>query len=223
MIARRREWSQQHKALRQALSKKGDRDEAIAIFLEVHGLLHRSELAQPGELTFADAVWEGINEEGVRRIPNNEEHSVAWLLWHCARIEDITMTMLVAGTRQVFDEGNWLAKLGIAVQHSGNNMTPAEVADLSARIDIEGLKAYRLAVGERTRGIVGQLKVEQFQQQVDAARIQQVRESGAVVAAASGIIDYWSTRTVAGLLLMPATRHNMLHLNEALRVKNRRR
>lgn len=29
------------------------------------------------------------------------------------------------------------------------------------------------------------------------------------------VTDYWSRRTIAGLLLMPATRHNFVHLNEA--------
>jgi hypothetical protein len=33
-------------------------------------------------------------------------------------------------------------------------------------------------------------------------------------------VDYWSRRTVAGLLLMPPTRHCFLHLNEALRIKH---
>ena len=33
------------------------------------------------------------------------------------------------------------------------------------------------------------------------------------------LVEYWSTRTIAGLLLMPATRHPLVHLNEAMRIK----
>ena len=51
------------------------------------------------------------------------------------------------------------------------------------------------------------------------ARLQQVMAEGAIVEAASGIADYWGKRTIAGLLLMPPTRHNFVHLNEALRIK----
>jgi hypothetical protein len=47
-------------------------------------------------------------------------------------------------------------------------------------------------------------------------------DEGAVVEAAQGLIDYWGRRNIAGLLLMPATRHNFIHLNEALRIKHRR-
>jgi len=50
-----------------------------------------------------------------------------------------------------------------------------------------------------------------------------VRDEGAVVEAASAVLDYWSKRTIAGRLLMPPTRHCFLHLNEAQRLKHRRR
>jgi hypothetical protein len=48
-----------------------------------------------------------------------------------------------------------------------------------------------------------------------------VQDERAVLEAASDITDYWGKRTIAGLLLMPATRHNLVHLNEALRLKQK--
>jgi hypothetical protein len=38
-----------------------------------------------------------------------------------------------------------------------------------------------------------------------------------------GIVDYWGSRTIAGLLLMPPTRHNFTHLNEARMLKQKLR
>jgi hypothetical protein len=35
------------------------------------------------------------------------------------------------------------------------------------------------------------------------------------------VLEYWGGLTYAGLLLMPPTRHNFIHLNEALRVKKK--
>jgi len=96
------------------------------------------------------------------------------------------------------------------------------VANLSNAIDIEALRAYRLAVGRRTRDIVKQLEPEELKQKVEPSRLQQVMDEGAVVEAASGLVVYWSKRNIAGLLLMPATRHNLVHLNEALQLKRRR-
>ena len=35
------------------------------------------------------------------------------------------------------------------------------------------------------------------------------------------IVDYWGGLTIAGLVLMPPTRHNFVHLNEALRIRQK--
>jgi hypothetical protein len=48
-----------------------------------------------------------------------------------------------------------------------------------------------------------------------------VMDEGAVVEAARGLIDYLGNRTISGLLLMPPTRHNFIHLNEAERIKKK--
>ena len=56
---------------------------------------------------------------------------------------------------------------------------------------------------------------------VDPIRLQRLVDEGAVVEAASDLIAYWGRRNIAGLLLMPATRHNFVHLNEAFRLKQR--
>jgi len=132
------------------------------------------------------------------------------------------MNLLVAGSPQILHRDNWLEQMKITVRDTGNALDEKGVADLSNAIDIEALRAYRLAVGRRTREIVRQLQPEELKQKVEPSRLQQVRDEGAVVEAASGIVDYWGKRNIAGLLLMPATRHNLVHLNEALQLKRRR-
>lgn len=58
---------------------------------------------------------------------------------------------------------------------------------------------------------------------MDASRLARVLAEGAVTESAREIVDYWGNRDIAGLLLMPATRHNFLHLNECLRLKAKRK
>jgi hypothetical protein len=137
------------------------------------------------------------------------------------RIEDVTMNLLVAGSPQVLRMENWLERLQVSVQDTGNAMTTTGIVELSGSINLEALQAYRLAVGRRTREIVKLLKWEQLRQKVDPARLRQIVLEGAVVEAASGLLDYWGGLTLVGLLLMPPTRHNFVHLNEALRVKQK--
>ena len=126
------------------------------------------------------------------------------------------MNGLLAGKPQVFHQEDWLARLNITIQHSGNVvMDDADVTELSQVIDIEALKAYRLAVGRSTREAVQSLQPDEFKQKVDPARLQELLDNGSVVEEASDLLDYWGNLTKAGLLLMPPTRHNFIHLNEA--------
>lgn len=132
------------------------------------------------------------------------------------------MNLLVAGGTQVLLEEGWLERLNITCRDTGNALDQAGVEDFSARVDIQALRAYRLAVGRRTRQVVRQLEPAQLKHKPSPEHLRRITEQGAVVEAASGLIDYWASCTFAGLLLMPPTRHNFIHLNEAVRVKQKR-
>ena len=140
---------------------------------------------------------------------------------HLARIEDITMNMLVAGTPQLFTRDGWAEKMNVSILHSANKMQNASVNELSVGINVKALQEYRIAVAKRTRQIVKKLQVNAFKQRVDPARIETVLKEGAVTPEAMEIIHYWSKKTIAGLLLMPPTRHCILHLNEAMKIKEK--
>lgn len=218
MDPNRKRWNEGHQRLNRALAA-GDRDKAIELFLNQHAMIHSARMAKGWLWSFEDEVLNSLTDEQIRKIPPGGEHSIAWILLHLARIEDITMSMLVAGTEQIFTRGGWAEKLNVDIVHSANKMSEAGVANISVKIDINALKAYRLAVGYRTRQIVQKLEAADFKKKVAPARLQQVLDEGAVISEAMEVINYWGTRTIAGLLLMPATRHNILHLNEALRIR----
>ena len=72
-------------------------------------MLHAPEMANAGGHSFEEGLWDGITETAMRNIPANEEHSIAWAIWHLARIEDMTMNVLVAGSNQLLWEANWFS------------------------------------------------------------------------------------------------------------------
>jgi hypothetical protein len=197
------------------------REQAIQLFLNQHAMLHSAKMSQTETWSFEDEVLANMTDEQMRLIPKNGEHSITWLIWHMARCEDITMNLLVADRAQVLLRENWLEKLGITVRDSGNEMDAESLAQFSSAVKIEALRAYRLAVGRGTREMVRQLEPVDLKEKVKLARLQRVRNEGAVVDAAGYILNYWAGRNVAGLLLMPATRHNLIHLNEALEIKKK--
>ncbi len=173
-------WNRRQQELRQALSCS-DHFKAVELFWGQHAMVHSAAMAQAGLWSFEDEAWDGVGEEILRRIPRGSEHSVAWLVWHLARIEDVTMNMLLAGTPQLLHREGWLERLQVTARDTGNAMDAQGVAKLSTTIDMEALRAYRVAVGRRTREIVRQLRPEEMKDRIVPARLQQVLSEGAVV------------------------------------------
>ena len=185
-------------------------------------MVHDADMSNSGLHSFADEVWQGANEATIRCVPPKFEHSIVWLIWHIARIEDMTMNALMAGRTQIFFQDNWRKKLKITETHSGNVvMENMDVTAFSKTIDIQALKSYRLAVGRTTREAVLTLEPSEVKQKVSPARLQGLLDDGSVPLEAMGLIEYWGNLTIAGLLLMPPTRHCLVHLNEALKVKKK--
>jgi len=217
---RKRLLRQQTELHRQLLEPR-QHDKAMQLFLVQHAMLHAGKMVQPPRRSFEDEVLDGMSEAQVRLVPPSGEHSVAWLIWHMARCEDITMNLLVRRGPQVLHQDGWLKRTRSTVRHTGNAMDRAEITRFSNAVDVEALRAYRIAVGRRTREIVADLTPAELKRKVAAESIQKVRDEEAVLEAAKEITNYWSHRTVAGLLLMPASRHNLNHLSEALELKRR--
>jgi hypothetical protein len=217
----RKFWNQQQQALRWNLTHAENLQKAIGLFLRQHAMVHTAEMSHDGLWSFEDEIQEDVTMQQMRLIPRNCDHSIAWILWHMTRIEDVTMNLLVAGSPQVLLQEGWLDQLKINVRDTGNAMTTSSVMELSACMNIDALRLYRLEVGRRTREIVKLLDWEQLERKVDPARLRAVILQKAVLEAASGLLDYWGRLTLAGLLLMPPTRHNFIHLNEALRIKQK--
>lgn len=220
MDPNRRLWNDNHQLLTRLLAK-GDREAAIPLFLDQHAMVHSARVTKSGLWSFEDEVLEGMSDEEIRRIPAGGEHSIAWILFHLTRIEDIVLNMLVAGIPQLFTRDDWAARLNVSVLHSANSMDERSVAELSARVDLKCLRRYRTIVARRTRQVVQALGAEDFKTKVDPARTEWLLREGAVAPQAVEIAEYWSRKTVAGLLLMPPTRHCMLHWNEGMRIRRK--
>lgn len=219
MEANRQLWARQQQEVRRLLAEQGRHDEAMSLWLRQHAMLHAAAMAQQGGWSFEDEVVEGLTEAQLRRQAGPGRTSIAWLLWHIARIEDVTINLLVAGHPQVLDEQQWLERLRLTHRDVGTAMGDAEVAAVSARLDVAVLRAYRLAVGRRTRLIVGALGPEELRRRVDPAAIERLATTGALAEGAAGLAETWGRWTTLRFLLMPATRHSFMHLNDARRLR----
>src|SRR3972149_5965750 len=106
-------------------------------------------------------------------------NSLAWLVWHMARSEDVGINVVIAGRRQVFDEGDWAARLNVTRRDVGTGMSADEVAELSEQLLIPELRLSGAAVGRQTREVVAALPPAAWGEIVEAAETARARGAGA--------------------------------------------
>jgi hypothetical protein len=211
-------WNAQHQLLRHLLLKDKDYQKALPIFLEHHAAIHAAKLQAGAHWSWHDEVLSALTPEQMRYTPKASPHSVAWRIWHIARIEDATMNILLADAPQVFESGQWFDKLEIDFVSVGNEMSHADIVKLSETINLKALFAYRLAVGKRTRTLIKRLNLDELSQPPAPDRLQRLGEERVVQEPARWLANYWGGHPAANLLLMPATRHCFVHLNEIKRL-----
>lgn len=216
-------WNDDIKELRKIILKPDKIQESKSLALSLHSMVHLSIMSGVDKKTFEDELWEGLDENTFRTSQNQKGRTIAYGIWHCTRIEDITMNLLVAGDKQIFNREKWQEKINSNITDTGNAMSEDDIMEFSKNINMEELKNYRIEVGRRTRDIVENLSTEDMKRNFDKHRLQRILDERAVldVKASNWLIDFWGRKNVAGIILMPMTRHQVIHINESLSAKKK--
>ena len=112
----------------------------------------------------------GLDEETLHVRPENEDgrrgNSIAWLLWHAARIQDDHIADL-AGTGQVWHEG-WRETFALpfAAGDTGYGHTSEEVDELRS-VMVHDLVGYHADVHRRTTSYLERVDAEELGRIVD--------------------------------------------------------
>lgn len=96
-----------------------------------------------------EAVVDGLTEEQLSYRPTADANSIAWLVWHTARMADAQLAH-VAGTEQVWVSGGWADRFGLDLgpDDHGYGHTSEQVAKVRAPADL--LAGYLRATHEAT-------------------------------------------------------------------------
>ncbi|HBE87093.1 MAG TPA: DinB family protein [Lachnoclostridium sp.] len=211
--------SDAHKALNKIIRKEDEIEQAKALFLNLHRELHLSEVSE-GVENEVDRLLGDLKADEYAIMPTGKDETIAWVLWHIARIEDLTMGILVGGGNQLFDDG-WKQRMNSPITDTGNSLSDGEIMDLSRKINVTELLHYRNEVGIRTRNIVKNLSSADMRTKVPSSGLDKILSEGGVTKQEDSVwlLDFWGKKDVAGILLMPPTRHIMLHLNDCCKWK----
>lgn len=168
-----------------------------------------------------DFVFAGLSDDQLRHRPRKGQNSLAWLLWHSARYEDVWTNAWVAGRPQVLDRDKWLEEMNVERRECGTGWTPEECADFNARVDPRSLRTYWGAVRASTRDVAASFPADQLEEVVDEEVLRLAAPDGAFGNERVPALDsFFSDRTKAWFLAL-LNLHNSEHsIGEALCVRS---
>ena len=102
-----------------------------------------------------------LSEEEMHWRPDAESNSIAFLIWHTARVEDRLINVFARGAEEVWTRDVWSAKTGIPEADHGVNYTLEQVAALPP-ITKDDLQQYFDAVRAETLAFVRSLNNDDF-------------------------------------------------------------
>jgi hypothetical protein len=113
-----------------------------------------------------DELTAGLTEEQANYRPSPDANSIAWLIWHSARVQDIQLAP-IAGIEQVWTHNGWVDRFGLDLPRndSGYGHGPDEVAKVRASAEL--LAGYYHALHKVTLEFVARVTAEDLARIVD--------------------------------------------------------
>lgn len=113
-----------------------------------------------------DDLTDGLTDDVSFYRPTFDANSIAWLIWHSARIQDAQLAH-IAGTEQVWFTGGWVDRFALDLPRDahGYGHTPEEVGKVRAPADL--LAGYYHAVHKTTLEYIATVTAEELARIVD--------------------------------------------------------
>ena len=188
------------------------------LFLDQHAAMHSAAVGG-NKMSASERAFTGLSDEQMRVRPREDLNSLAWLMWHIARAEDIFLNVILGARTQLFDDEGWAKRLAVARRDFGIGMTSAEVTELTQQIELGALREYRDAVGRRTREVVGGFEPRDWEGAVAVDAVQRAASQGAFGVRTEQIVKGFPGRPRAAMLSGIALFHSAGHLGEAATVR----
>ena len=211
-----KEWSELNKTLQAQLRKKDTFQAGLETLFALRSQLMETILSFRNALAPADfSAIPFINANGYH------SKTVAYSLWHIFRIEDIVAHTLISEDEQIFFRGGYQQRMNAPIVTTGNELKKQQIADFSANLNLDALYAYLSEVKESTESLLRSFSCEDLKRKIPEER-KAALEALHVVSedeSAHWLIDYWCEKDVRGLIQMPFSRHWIMHIEAALRIR----
>ena len=149
--------------------------------------------------------------------PGPNSNSIAWLVWHMARIEDVAINGAIRQRPQIFFRDDWGPRIGTKQTEQGNSFGDEEMEEFS-HLDAAQLLDYWRAVNDDAVEWMKGLTVEALGKKVEIEKILETKPEllGGLDA---GMTRYFTGKDVGYLLRWPVILHGHLHLGEMYAIR----
>jgi len=132
--------------------------------MEAKELITKSLEQSQGALTRS---LDGLSQQEVAWCPGPECNSIAFTLWHTARVEDMFMNRMIQGQPEIYTSESWQEKLGTpdkAARYTVEELQAWPVPDMAV------LREYSDAVRKNTLSLLEAMPVEKLSQAANPER-----------------------------------------------------
>ena len=209
-------WSEQNKTVQTCLRKEAAFGEGIGTLLTLRDELMDALYEIKGQLKAED-----FYAMPFPRAKGYHSKTIAYSLWHIARIEDIVAHDLILRDSEVFS--CYRERIGSPIITTGNELVGEQIAKFSEKLDIDELYTYAAEVKFSTDEMLKKLSYSDLKQRFDDSDKERLRNLRVVSTDdnACWLIDYWCGKDIRGLIEMPFSRHIIMHVEASLRIKTK--
>ncbi len=193
-----------------------DKDNKLTLMhKELNKIIRKAEMLETSKKLFINLYLELKNkiDNLFMELKNSKNENIIWNLWHIIRIEDLTVNILIRERESILNK-KLKNELNISITDTGNSLSKEEIKKLAENINIDKLKYYNDKVGEKTINLIKRLKAEDMKRKINKISLDKIISEGGVSKDNLWLMDYWGKKDIAGLLLMPLSRHIIVHLNQ---------
>jgi len=102
--------------------------------------------------------------EQLHFVPEHGSHSIAWCLWHTARVEDLIINARSRQAPQVWNE-DWAKRIGLPFEGMGTGMSDEQAQGIRIE-NLDAFKEYQEAVWKQTDEYLGSLTDEDLERAI---------------------------------------------------------
>ncbi len=216
IIVMNKEWSELNKSIQKHIGKKEMFDCGIAELLSLRNTLFDALTSLHAELNdeqFCACPFMNIN--------GYHNKTIAYSIWHIFRIEDIVTHSVIRDDQQVFFAHDYRRRINSPITTTGNELIKQQIVDFSRELNIDELYNYAIQVKESTDEFLNKLAFPDLRDKPTGNKEKIENVSVSSDESAKWLVDYWFNKDIKGLILMPLSRHWIMHVEAALRIKNK--